>query len=333
MAACKLGGLPTEVLTTIFEFFCAHCRHDNVRDPYDEQTLVTLCQVSRYLRDVTQPILYHFFTSEVRTLGPSKGEDSVSNIYRKLLFLRSLVARHDLAEAVRSLHFVPQGRSWSLPSPSTLDDKLFNMSEDLFAEACGQLKIKNIQNVEHSDSFGNYTVIQLIIAHSPKCEFISLGPFSVSHRPPEQEDMWVFRRIVSPIPPAAPSPLDALRKLKEIRLYHEPRPVGNSLESLTLNLEFYGSPNVLKANSTLKAFKRLSFLKTDLDCFGGDMNAAADDLLVRVLPESLQNLTLAANHRQRNLQKQLQELSQSQHLFTELQHVSPLTSLEDGQAA
>lgn len=77
-----LVSLPTEIVAVIFSNFCRHCRGDFDETPAapglgsdaaedgfgeirwdlgDIHALYSLCLVSRRIRDIAQPILYHEF--------------------------------------------------------------------------------------------------------------------------------------------------------------------------------------------------------------------------------------------------------------------------------
>lgn len=130
-ASSRLATLPTETLELIFRNFCIHCRypfkpdadatvtdaslpldaysrgqhqqHQQYPDEsswysLDRHALFSLCLMSRRLRDIAQPILYHEFA-----LGA--GDSWRSSRYawdgRLPSFLRTLAERGDLAGLVR----------------------------------------------------------------------------------------------------------------------------------------------------------------------------------------------------------------------------------------
>ncbi|KAI1774354.1 hypothetical protein F4818DRAFT_80234 [Hypoxylon cercidicola] len=113
-----LPSLPNEILSIILGNFCLHCR-ETEETPHayfhtqqqsgqpswyslDSKALYSMCLVSRKLRDVAQPILYHQFI-------PGYGDcwGSARSVWdRRLLpFVRTIILRPDLAAMVRRLYF------------------------------------------------------------------------------------------------------------------------------------------------------------------------------------------------------------------------------------
>lgn len=103
--ARTLLALPAEILIKISQNLCIHCRHPRIGEVADdeaaiaihEQTaLANLSALSRHLRTIAQPILFHFFHSL----------SGLIDTWRRLaLFVRTLCYRPDLAASVRSLVF------------------------------------------------------------------------------------------------------------------------------------------------------------------------------------------------------------------------------------
>lgn len=129
MAHATLTSLPTETLGSIFGHFCLHCCHGGAEGPdwyfrisghshqqqeaherswyladY-RQPLVSLCLVSRRLRDVAQRVLHHEFV-----LGYGDSWRSASSSWDRRLtpFLRTVGWRPDLAAAVRRVSLHPR---------------------------------------------------------------------------------------------------------------------------------------------------------------------------------------------------------------------------------
>lgn len=129
MAHATLTSLPTETLGSIFGHFCLHCCNGGTEGPdwyfcisghscqqqeaherswyladY-RQPLVSLCLVSRRLRDVAQRVLHHEFV-----LGYGDSWRSASSSWDRRLtpFLRTVGGRPDLAAAVRRVSLHPR---------------------------------------------------------------------------------------------------------------------------------------------------------------------------------------------------------------------------------
>lgn len=89
--------IPTEIWLLVFEYFCPHCGHDNqlpdFTDPeyYNGRSALTaLSQTSSWMRDISQPFLYHCFH-----YWPYQN--------KMWKFLRTLLSRPRLASNVRVL--------------------------------------------------------------------------------------------------------------------------------------------------------------------------------------------------------------------------------------
>ncbi|KAK5630019.1 hypothetical protein RRF57_005734 [Xylaria bambusicola] len=112
------SSLPSEVLLLIISNFCLHCRepdrglqiyyptkHQEYDQPswhaLDLQALYSTCLVSRRLRDVAQPILYHEFI-------PGYADSFLSRRYewtgRLISFFRTVTLRRDLANLVQGVY-------------------------------------------------------------------------------------------------------------------------------------------------------------------------------------------------------------------------------------
>ena len=92
-----LLNLPVELVEKIICTLCTHCQPQKQFITW-RSDLVRLCLVSRLVRAIAQPILFHHYT-----LGWA------SNGATLLLFLRTLVQRPDLSQAVRTVHLTPPG--------------------------------------------------------------------------------------------------------------------------------------------------------------------------------------------------------------------------------
>ncbi|CAM1504774.1 Fc.00g023650.m01.CDS01 [Cosmosporella sp. VM-42] len=127
MTSLSLDNLSTETLCLICSHFCLHCRgvyqhswddlplqyHQNQEAPkvhetsqysLDRQSLCSLSLVSKRLRDIAQNVLYHEFA-----LGFSDywGTNAAAWDGRLMCFLRTVVARPDLATLVKAVHIHP----------------------------------------------------------------------------------------------------------------------------------------------------------------------------------------------------------------------------------
>lgn len=108
VAAAGYLGYPPELIMTIIEKWCHHCRlvgdHDFPQHSPDPQqrnarsgelTLSPISKTCRYLRGVVQPMLFHYITS--------------ANLWdhQKALtfFTRTILSRKDLAKSVRSISY------------------------------------------------------------------------------------------------------------------------------------------------------------------------------------------------------------------------------------
>ncbi|KAK3939201.1 competence-damaged protein-domain-containing protein [Diplogelasinospora grovesii] len=121
-----LSGLPNEILSLILSNFCLHCR-EPLKTPHaysliepepheyeklcwysaDCQALHSACLVSRKLRDIAQPILYHAFLPGYR--GSCDSQSMQYDWRRRLTtFLRTVARRGDLAAQVRMVYLDDQ---------------------------------------------------------------------------------------------------------------------------------------------------------------------------------------------------------------------------------
>ena len=120
----RLLGLPTEILVLILGDFCQHCRSSNnkqqqesetlpvVWDRSDRQALYSACLVSRRLRDIAQPILYHDCI-----LGHDLSYHGSSANARPLVsFLRTVTKRPELAALVCTCRIAQTAVHWPLSS-------------------------------------------------------------------------------------------------------------------------------------------------------------------------------------------------------------------------
>lgn len=130
MTHATITSLPAETLSSIFGHFCLHCCHGSTEGPDSyfrspehhhpqqeqaherswyltdyRQPLVSLCLVSKRLRDVAQQVLHHEF---VLGYGDSWRSASSSWDRRLTSFLRTVGTRDDLAAAVRRVSLHPR---------------------------------------------------------------------------------------------------------------------------------------------------------------------------------------------------------------------------------
>lgn len=127
MAHPTITNLPAETLNSIFGHFCLHCCHGDKEGPDSyfrssenrqqeaherswyladyRQPLLSLCLVSRRLRDVAQQVLHHEF---VLGYGDSWRSASFSWDRRLTSFLRTVGGRPDLAAVVRRVSLHPK---------------------------------------------------------------------------------------------------------------------------------------------------------------------------------------------------------------------------------
>lgn len=128
MTHATITSLPAETLSSIFGHFCLHCSHGSTEgsesyfrssDHHPQQQaherswyladyrqpLVSLCLVSRRLRDVAQQVLHHEF---VLGYGDSWRSAPSSWDRRLTSFLRTAGRRPDLAAAVRRVSLHPR---------------------------------------------------------------------------------------------------------------------------------------------------------------------------------------------------------------------------------
>ncbi|KAI1169855.1 hypothetical protein F4777DRAFT_592386 [Nemania sp. FL0916] len=139
-----LMDFPNEVLLLILGNFCLHCREtQNTPHAYfqsqqqdrqgpswylvDCQTLHSVSMVSRRLRDLAQPILYHEFSLGY---GDSWCTDGFTWSRRLIPFLRTVALRRDLAAAVRRVYLRHDLMAF-------LDKEAVNATMELVAQARG----------------------------------------------------------------------------------------------------------------------------------------------------------------------------------------------------
>ncbi|KAH8881183.1 hypothetical protein GQ53DRAFT_812776 [Thozetella sp. PMI_491] len=109
--ARTLNDLPPEVLHQICGHLCLHCRNpegdaipcfDNEHGRENKKDLAQLACTSKRLRQVVQPVLFHYFVvHSTFTVSAKRARDQV------LAFLRVLCQRPDLADEVRALSLIP----------------------------------------------------------------------------------------------------------------------------------------------------------------------------------------------------------------------------------
>jgi hypothetical protein len=114
----RLDQIPVDVLNLIFTNLCYHCQKPSNfvnADEYDavedKRALARLCCTCKAICTVVQPILYHYYaTGNVRKAGmPYRGHwNDVEEWDYNFLpqFLRTIIARPELAERVTSLQII-----------------------------------------------------------------------------------------------------------------------------------------------------------------------------------------------------------------------------------
>lgn len=104
-----LQNFPTEILEAIFENLCIHCQHPHAASipdfdtrcgREDKQALASLCQTSRSICSVAQPMLFHYFNIN-NIAGSTRPKATLHK------FVRALYLRPDLAHAVRAIELLP----------------------------------------------------------------------------------------------------------------------------------------------------------------------------------------------------------------------------------
>ncbi|KAF5585184.1 hypothetical protein FPANT_7574 [Fusarium pseudoanthophilum] len=134
----NLVNLSPELLRQIFGYFCLHCRgkHEYLTDNTeqltsnyrrDRQVLVSLCLVSRRLRDISQDILHHVFLWPLRK--------SLTQISLPL-FIRTVASQRHLASSTKAVLF------YSTQGASSID---FEHAHDAFKQ------VANVRGLKLSD--------------------------------------------------------------------------------------------------------------------------------------------------------------------------------------
>ncbi|KAM7196057.1 hypothetical protein V8F33_006349, partial [Rhypophila sp. PSN 637] len=97
-----LLNLPNEMIIEICRSLCLHCRHERIGELpeedvaagiQDQLAISRLSRCSKTLRDIAQPILFHFFARLAQRASQK----------RLPAFVHTLLWRPDLASSVRSL--------------------------------------------------------------------------------------------------------------------------------------------------------------------------------------------------------------------------------------
>ncbi|KFY06981.1 hypothetical protein V492_07559 [Pseudogymnoascus sp. VKM F-4246] len=108
-------GLPNEVLDRICYYLCYHCQNHGIfpnsdikENRADKVALSRLCRASKHLNAVAQPILFHYYAAgnlpRSSNTELTRGRQFFGDEDDKLhLFMRTLIARPDLAACIRSL--------------------------------------------------------------------------------------------------------------------------------------------------------------------------------------------------------------------------------------
>ncbi|KAF3800950.1 hypothetical protein GCG54_00010224 [Colletotrichum gloeosporioides] len=112
----NLLDLPPELIKRICEELCYHCRnpkhfvnHDEDDTKNDKRSLAKVCLTSRALRNLVQPILYHYYATGNGHWVHHNGIDEYTNVQVQMehdrlpLFLRTIIERPDLGRMIRGL--------------------------------------------------------------------------------------------------------------------------------------------------------------------------------------------------------------------------------------
>ena len=105
--------LPTEILDAIYRLLCHHCQVEHVvlakswdlqddLGPFaDQRAIAQFSQCCRRLRDVAQPVLFHWYHGD---------EDEIDDVQTSRLgsFVGAILRRPTLAAATRALVFQPR---------------------------------------------------------------------------------------------------------------------------------------------------------------------------------------------------------------------------------
>ncbi|KAF6809145.1 f-box domain protein [Colletotrichum sojae] len=111
-----MPSLPLELMEQICSLLCPHCQNPNdFLDREDVQaakkTLSSLCRVSRTIRSVAQPFLFHYYSTgnvppEADFAIRGRQQDLPREDDKLPVFLRSIIQRPDLATQIKAVQLV-----------------------------------------------------------------------------------------------------------------------------------------------------------------------------------------------------------------------------------
>ncbi|KAL3477743.1 hypothetical protein BJX99DRAFT_257115 [Aspergillus californicus] len=150
-----LETLPTEILHQIISYLCDHCQGRIYLRGLTQTSLVPLSLVSkacRRLRDIAQPILFHFFFHH------RAGYQD-----RLVSFLHTLTSRPDLARAVSILQFHSYG------------ENLTEKDRALVETCVANVGLPSLAPEWHIDGRQRQILMEVAIACCPNLEALSFG--------------------------------------------------------------------------------------------------------------------------------------------------------------
>lgn len=145
----QLTDLPPELLTQVCAHLCLHCRTRFVvnapskdveacRD--DERALARLSRTSRYLQDVAQPVLFHYYyTRDVKFYDEFRTERLWKEHKLMESFLCAIARRPDLRRAVRALALTVSSKLGVI-----LDEGVAPANRPAFVEAARTIGIQGL---------------------------------------------------------------------------------------------------------------------------------------------------------------------------------------------
>ena len=208
MAPAALDHLPTEITHLILSYLGFHCSEKLLPEPPDAyirddrqegdqpswyssklQTLLSLCLVSRRLRNAVQPILYHEF---ILGYGDSWRSDLYTWDGRLTSFMRTVAQRRDLAALVKRIYIHPylleylgeeeeiqvfehlcHTNMWKVIRPQPREYIGKDEARDALREVAHALGIEALQQLSADD------LVTVLITELPNIEHCSLqvGPY------------------------------------------------------------------------------------------------------------------------------------------------------------
>lgn len=150
----SLAAIPNELLFEICGYLCLHCQLPHFIDiPHTtweegrvgQSSLVNLSRTCRHLRDIAQPILFHYYYSGDAPISPPGGLDLSQYINnnemiengKMISFLYSIISRPDLASSVKALALVAH-----LPPYSTGNCDVPNSTFRLFRDTADTIGLE-----------------------------------------------------------------------------------------------------------------------------------------------------------------------------------------------